>query len=473
MVQNRRDIDEILKEARIFAERHHSSLIFWLLQRFMRCDDYQLDYVIKKIYCMSNPISQSTVESKIKTYLGVLLLPVSFLKKQLRWKSEAKVDYLLETIDADYFYGRFATIYDSLQGTKRITPRVKDSFPREDATDSVYASVYIWTLFSLFLTGILSIIPLYIFCLVNRVNILREYRVALSTYAAFDGYFRRYPCENFVTYADDTNHPSRYIAFRQQCNGSMIVIQNGERGRQPVWAFGMVDQYFVFGQAYVRMLEELGYHMEQACPVGSLALNQRYSELSACDKQPRFDILYIDNGSLCPPYYGGLKQDVAESERTNLAFLNQYKAMHRDLKIAYQLRPYNDNPEVKGVLLNILQGIFTEDIELLENTGQGESYQNVSQANVVLTFQSTMGFEAMMLGKKVLFLNYSGYPNETLCEDKQFQIEEYPGDYEHFAATLDRLLTLELDSIPEIALLRHYVFDGAVQEKIAASIDIM
>lgn len=463
---------DFVEEAETFLIRNRGRVFFWLLKFYTKCSDYELDYLIRKIYCCSLKSSQQIVESELKTGFGVLFLPFFFLySKRILWKRQSPTRYKLETIDEQYFRSRYSTIYEGLEGTKCVTPRYRGSISGQKTTEPAAECVSLAALLRMFLVSICSFIPLYFFCRRSRIDIRREYRNALSLFATFDGYMKRSPCEDFITYEDHSNHPSRYIAFRQNSKGRFIVIQNGERGYHPSWAFGMVDVYFVFGEYYSDLLKDLGYHIGHAFASGSLTLNQHFFRLQKVPKEIKHDIIYIDNGSIAPPLYGGLAEAVARSEETALSHLSRFKADHHGLRIAYQLRPYGEDHAQKEAVLSVFRRHFTEEIEVLDNSGSGESYVNIKQSRLAVTFQSTMGFEAFMLGTKTLFINYSGHPNETLCEDERFQLEDNNASYEVFEQKLLSLIGLELESVPGVALRRHAIFNGRVQEDIAATIN--
>ncbi|MBI5885830.1 MAG: hypothetical protein HZB85_04520 [Deltaproteobacteria bacterium] len=460
-----------IADAEAFAAKHRTRSIFKALKFYTRCNDYEFDFLIRKIYASSIESSQYVHESALKTLFGVLLLPFHLIAtKRLLWKARALTMYNVDTPDEAYFRTRYADIYSALKGTKRVTPRYSGGICGHDTTEPASVSISPRALL-LFLVCPLVAIPLYFFCLASGLNIMRSYRNALGLYATYDGYFRRYPCERFITYAEDTNHPSRYIAFRQNGGRSLIAVQNGERGAHPSWSFGMVDVYFVFGAYYTGLLKEAGYHAGSVFPVGSLSLNMHYARLNAALRRIEYDIVYIDNGTLVPPDYGGLAPDVARSEELALAHLGRFKAAHPGLRVAYQLRPYGGNAAHRAGALAALRRCFTGEIDILENTGGGESYDNIRAARLVINFQSTMGFEAFMLGTKALFVNYSGHANETLCDDPRFQLDGSDKSYKAFEAKVEELLGLELAGPPEVALRRHAAFDGRVQERIAAAIN--
>lgn len=456
-----------------FFIRNRGSVVFRMLKYFTKATDRELGMLIKKIYSSSMESSQQIREGRLKTYLGLPLLPFYILfAKKVVWQRGAESRFNLETPDEEYFRTRYARLFSLLDGTKRITPRHRTaSISGHDTTEPSASSVTAMTLIRLFLISPAVTAPLYIFCLLKGVNILREYRHALNLYATFEGYIRRYPCRDYITYEDHSNHPARYIAFRQSSGKRFIAVQNGERGPQPVWAFGMVDIYFVFGDYYSGLLRRLGYHAGQVVPAGSLTLNMHYETLMATASEPLYDIIYIDNGSLAPPDYGGLREDAARSEEVTLKHLNTLKSRHKGLKVAYQLRPYAGDTDKKARIAAAVRRILTEDIGILENSGSGESYVNIRRARLVVCFQSTMGYEALRMGAKCLFVNCSGYPSETLCEDGRFQIEDENLSYGGFEEKALSLMEMKLDGVPDAALKRHAVFNGRVQEAVAEAIN--
>ena len=409
-------------------------------------------------------------ESAVKKYLGLLLLPVYLLMKtKWIWRKEHKVTYNFDTIDPNYFNRWFAPLYDRLNGTKRITPRVRVDFGGREVTEAKDSSVALQDLFLLFPFAATVFPPLVFFCLRTRVNLIRNYTAAVKNFILFNGYFRRYPCHHFITYADEGNHPCRYVAFRRNCSGDFIVIQNGERTYHPMFAYGMTDRYFVFGQAQVKILKDLRVRAKQFEPVGALYLNEYFDQLrddfQRKDEDCLYDILFVDQSIY--PFNGFTKRSGQALEKI-LEHLNELKRRHPEFRIAYQLRNYGTDLKLKNAVLNRLGQLFTEKIEMLDHQGLGNlaSYQNLFRTNLIVTFESTLGFEALRLGRKVLFVNYSGDPSETLCTDERFQIEDETADFDNFERHVLYLLQMRLTEIPEVALERHLAFDGKVQERI-------
>ncbi len=461
---------DFIAQAGQFAVQCRSSWLYSVLGRYLRCDDREiLDHVFKRIYTQSAP--ENTYISPIHpvaAYVRLLAMPVYFLlRRKIVWRRGAAVDFTLETIDPPYFQRWFSTIYERVRGVKQITPFSGGAFETDHITDPLDSFAYYRDLLWLFVVCPLSLIPLYRLSRRTGLSLTAAYVNTLNVYRKFDGYFKRYPCRIFLTYSDDFNHPCRYLAFHQNSEGELIVVQNGERIYHPQYAFGMVDRYLVFGRAYAQILEKLKVRANEFRPVGALCLNEQFTRVLDASRNgvgEWYNILFIDQ-SFYP--FNGLSKKSSDSIETILRNIRKFHDCHSGIRIAYQLRSYASDLRQKAEVVRRVRDLFSGNITILENEGKGETYVNALRSELVITFESTFGFEAMRMGRKVLFVNYSGDRAETLCPDVRFQIEDEGGDYALFEKRIEELAAMNLDEIPEVALERHFAFDGRVQERIA------
>ncbi len=462
---------DFIAEAESFAQRHGAHPAFRILRSTLRCRKDELAQLAKFIYCACLPSNTiSITENHLRTAFGLSALPLYYLaSKSWRWTPEQRVDYILETIDPPYFNAWFATIYERLRGSKRLSARIRGSFSRPDAIPPFLDSVVAADLLRLLLLMPLLLPSLLDLCARTGLALFKPFRQAIAVYLTYRGFFHRYPCRNYVTFDDMPNHPARYIAFRQSCPGTLTVIQNGERSLLPQLAFGMVDHYLLFGRQHIEIMSSLRTHARRLEPVGALCLNARHAlflETNAGGPPPiHHDILFIDQGisrfNGTPAYFG-------EALERILANLHRYKKDHPGCRIAYQLRFYapEDRPH-RTAVLDMVNRNFPGTFLILGNESRGESYRNILHADLAVTFESTLGFEALRMGRKVLFVNYSGNPGETVCDDRRFQISDPTADYARFAQKVEELRNTRLEDIPEVALHRHHSFDGQVQERVA------
>ena len=450
-------------DARAFAARSRGRLLFRLLRAYTGCTADELDHLAAKAYCLSVPDSQVPCESSAKHWLGVLAAPLVLLRRVSSAGAAPVVDWQLDVEDERYFRERFAEAYTLLPGSKRASPRggavsgVENTGPVDAA-----ASPRAWLLLAF---APLMQLALWWLAAVRGVDIMRGYRGALMTFTLYDGYFRRWPCRVFVTYADDGNDPARYVALRRNAGRSLVAVQNGERGKHPVWAFGMVDVYLLFGESYRRMLEPMGYHVRKSAAVGSVALDARLAALGPLPVEKRWDVLFVDSGTMLPPLFGGLCAAAGAAETALVRRLGELARRHPELRVAYQ--PRNYGPQAMTDAEDAVRAAAGEDAEVLGNDGRGEAYRNVAAAEVVVTFQSTLGFEAFMLGAKTLFVNFSPFETETLCEDPRFQLVDPKAAYESLERAVFDVLALALDGPPPVALAHICAADGGTQRRIA------
>lgn len=449
-----------------FAASRRGNPAFRFLRLFVRAGEGDLDEIVGKIWCDAHPAVYGRRETLAVSCAKSAAHPFYFLAgKSFLWRSEAPADYDVETFDQPYFEKWYRPLYERLPGRKRVTPSTRTPLLLPEAAAPVNSTITPRSLLLLFAAPFF--LPWLVkLSLTHGRNLVAPYRLALGTYALFDGHFKRYPTRHYLAYADDHNHPCRHLAFRQNCAGRMAVVQNGERTHHPVYAFGAMDDYFVFGPYMKRIADDLRLRCGRVLPVGALYLNSRLSLLKASPASPRdIDVLFVDQ--LVWPY-NDFDERTGRSLEILFGFLNELKKRRPERRIVYQLRHYRDEG-LKRTVLETVKRYFTEAIEIAENTGAGESYANISRSKLVITLNSTLGYEAFFVGRgsKVLFANAAGNPYEIYSDDPRFQFYDDSGRFAPFEARVEYLLGLTLDSPPAVALERHAFLDDRVQERIA------
>lgn len=461
---------DFIARARRFASEHKNDSAFRYLKAFLRANEDELARVMAKLYCDSLPESSGEYETLPRSALKLLVHPLYYLfTKKLVWRSEPPVAFDLETIDQAYFEKWYRRVYERLPEPKRVTPGRPAALSGVSQAQPVAASITPRS--ALWLAAApLWIAPLWALSRLQGQNLLASYRKALSVYAVFDGHFRRYPCRHFVTYSDELNHPCRHLAFRQNCPGRLVAVQNGERIYHPSFAFGAMDDYLVFGPFMRGLCRDLIISAERVTPVGALNLDEWHAlieELERASEPPLYDVLLIDQ-SLWP--HNGLDRRTAATFEKVFENLNTLKKRRPELRIACQLRDYGRDVRQKDFVLAAMKRSFTEDIRILENSSRGEAYANIFRSRLIVCFNSTIGYEAFFCGKgkKTLFVNCGGNPFSVLSLDPRFQLYDESADYGRFEKAAISLLELNLDEPPAVARERHLPPDGKVPERIAA-----
>lgn len=460
-----------LHRAEDFVAAHRSHLAFRLFGWLLGAKGAELDQVLKSVYCAC--INNYDIpESAWKSRVGFLVLPAYlWTSKNWLWRRETKALFMVETTDRDHFERFLAAMYERLPEAKRLTPRAPETFAGAglDLTRPWTDSVRLGDLLAL--TILAPVLQLLLWRLSKKtgLNLLKACRQAISIYISFNGYFRRYPCRHFVTFEDVVTQPSRYLAFRRNCDGDLVVIQNGSRIPHPMFAYGMMDRYFLFGEAYAEAMRAVRVKARDFKSVGAMCLDERFglyqAETAGGPPENRYDVLYIDQG-VHP--HNGIDKRVSDSMLLILDNLAAYRRAHPAVRVAYQLRDYGPQTRAREAVTTLLRERYPDFIVLDNDSSKGDSYRNILRSNLVMTFESTLGLEALRMGKKVCFVNYSGDPTETICEDPAFQLEDAAADYGRFERKVSELLAMPLSGVPSVAHRYHEHFDGRLQQRIAA-----
>lgn len=458
-----------IADAEGFAAAQRRSILFRTLGWFMGAEGVELDQLIKKIFCVALPENTyDAPEPPLITLFGLPLLPLRLLCKSWRWRAETATDSQMEILTAGHFDRFFSVLYRTLPGTKRLSPR--DDSPPPPGERSTLPTTAVAAPEDIARLCLLA--PLWSILLLPSIprrglRLFKAFRQAVSIHAAASGHFARYPCRRFITPMDDLNHPARWLAFRRRGGRSWVVIQNGDRNLHPLFAFGRADVYCVFGTAYAEILSAIGTRAEAFPCVGAFYLNERHPLLQGLLAErpaPRWDLLFIDQG-VFP--HNGLCADSGRALLRLLAHVGEFARRHPERKVAVQLRPYAADDPRRSAVLDAVARTCPTTVEVLENDGRGSSYRNVLSARLAATFESSLGFEAMALGCKTLFVNYSKDPAETLCPDDRFQLTGSGDDFDAFEQRVLSLLEMQLDEIPAAARARHSAIDGRTMERIA------
>lgn len=458
-------------DARRFAAEEARHPAFRLMRLYFGCGEEELAQVAAKVWCESVPENTYAIpENGARRALGLLAFAFTWpLRKAWLWRPEPPRDWILETIDGPYFRRWFSRLFAALPGSKAVSPRGPFDEPGIATVPVHTASVRARDGLALMLLSPFMTLAIGALSRRRGIDLRQAYRQMITLHTVWRGFFARHPCRDFVTFDDETNPPVRALARRREGVRRYIVVQNGERSVHPRLGFGMMDLYFVFGPAYERILRSIGTDCPEFVPTGALCLNYHHDTIAAARARGGellHDVLMIDQG-IFP--YNGLNERSGRSLETMMERLGEFKRKHPGLRVGYQLRKYHpEQADLKRLLLETLRRRCGDGVAILDNDDGVQSYRAVLRSEVVLTFESTLGFESLMLGRKTLFCNFSGDPNETLCADPAFQHEDPAADYGRFEAKLLALLAAPpLAAPPAVAAERHFATDGRVQERIA------
>lgn len=229
------------------------------------------------------------------------------------------------------------------------------------------------------------------------------------------------------------------ILSRVYTRAEFLGIQNGLRGIEvaELAPHLCLPNLLCFGQEVVDRYKQEGCSVSRFIIGGSLK-NSLYLASNKVPQVKRYDLLWVSQ--FRPARFGSTMLELKESSLVLLEFLQRYcEENDRTLCIACSCKERNFSYEYQF----LLQQIRIPNVQLVPNDDNNfSSYRSMDMANVTVTVNSTIGFEGISRGNKVLFCNFS--------EDKYFDVpsgysegpwalRDSARDYEKFAAVLQSL----------------------------------
>jgi surface carbohydrate biosynthesis protein len=228
-------------------------------------------------------------------------------------------------------------------------------------------------------------------------------------------------------------------------NVPCIGIQNGFRASFDVdcdVAY-YCNHLFCFGQREVFEFPNFGYRFDHIYPVGSLQLEKNFKR-ELLNVSNVYDLLIIScwRGNI------GFGQDVYDSMqamRVMDKLLAKYLSRH-NLRAAVVLRSERDSdqwimPEIGMSEEKYYQSIYGEKLEIIDvNFAERNVYSAMQVSDVIVAAHSTTCLlEALALGKKILYANFTGSDKYHCDLDPNIIFSGDENDEDHFFNRLDAL----------------------------------
>jgi len=252
---------------------------------------------------------------------------------------------------------------------------------------------------------------------------------------------------SLISAADNYYNSIRYYFYKKYAFKQIFLIQNAFRtGFRSYWSGDMytyTDYYLGFGTKNIEIQKGM------CCPnkigLGSLRLSDMMIASQFHDKL-QYDIIFIEQLALNKTP-DGFNIDYYWK---CLELLVRFAKQHPSLRIAYGIRP--KRMKIYGASKGLVS-LINEVDHFLEGSGiqitdeSQSSYENVLASKVVLFYSSTLGFEALGMGKRVLNLNLN---KQSLGMGVENDIGVFvDGDQELFNQTVLSLIESSDEAIDE------------------------
>jgi glycosyltransferase involved in cell wall biosynthesis len=261
-----------------------------------------------------------------------------------------------------------------------------------------------------------------------------------------------------VVSGNDTGLP---LAKTKAAGLRVALIQNGVRGWVSDAVFCFADLYLALEAGVLLPIrEQTGCRFARAEPIGSIMLSHYLAKRGKTPPEPEFDVVFVSSLETERPFDQMFKHYAMEFERATIDLVNEL-AKSTELSVAYYPRYANEVDALRRL------GLHSDEVTYLEYREHGV-YAALDAARVVLTSFSTVGLEAMAVGKPVGYVNLSGnkvlnpgmpeagieYTNgggeafvafvRGLLEARDIDLSRYIVQAPDFSATAARLIAEEL-----------------------------
>jgi surface carbohydrate biosynthesis protein len=229
------------------------------------------------------------------------------------------------------------------------------------------------------------------------------------------------------------------ILSRVYTKAKFLGIQNGLRGIEvaELAPHLCLPNLLCFGQEVVDRYQQEKCSVSRFVVGGSLK-NSLYLASTKVAQEKKYDLLWVSQ--FRPARFGSTMPVLKENSLMLLEFVQRYcEESGRTLCIACSCKERNFSYEYQF----LLQQIRVPKVRLVPNDDNNfSSYRAMDMANVTVTINSTIGFEGISRGNKVLFCNFSEdeyFDVPSGYSEGPWALRDPSGDYEKFAATLKSL----------------------------------
>lgn len=241
-----------------------------------------------------------------------------------------------------------------------------------------------------------ALVRLFFFIRSRQVHIAWLYIVMAKKISEYSSEISDMSAGILLSSGDNYYGPVRYEIYKKYIR-TIALMQNGIRGSFGSDSFICADYYFSFGHDIWKNI--YGLSCDNIVPIGSVKSFSVPRRRLADNLH--LDIVFIEQI---------VKEDVLDScwrwaYREVMANLVRFAVEHSDLKVCIAMRPWRNSVVAEE------NDAWLRGTSILTSTAlRLNSYEALQQAKLVITYNSSMGFEAAALGIPFLFCNYDHLP---------------------------------------------------------------
>ena len=229
--------------------------------------------------------------------------------------------------------------------------------------------------------------------------------------AMYSTHSKQINCHVLFSAGDNYYNSLRYFLYKKNGIKNIALLQNGLRTgkwtNETVDVYTYCDYYFGFGVEQINV--QAGMHCPNKMPVGSVKLGLMLDQYKNYKKTVHFDIVFLASYEERDTCY--IKVDTYNKIIENLCNFSinnpNYKIFYSDKK--------RKNKSVK--YMKMIQKIQRSGI-VCSSSNIDNSYNAILCSDVCLFYRTTIGLEALAMGKMVLNINYDESNTPMLPTDE-------------------------------------------------------
>lgn len=270
------------------------------------------------------------------------------------------------------------------------------------------------------------------FSIKYQFDFLNLYLRILRSMCKYETESKNIKADFLITAFDNGYNALRYWIYKKNGIKNIISIQNGFRLDMYLYS----DFYFSYGKKQITNM--YGLKAREIIYSGSFPLFylfQKYKNINI-----KYDIVLIEE-------YANFDFENGYRITTFKKILENFKEFakrNNKFKIAYRVRKVREIGEDDYYLP--IDSLLKDSNIIFESSQSKDSYEAVMKSRVVITYCSSLGFEAIGMNKKVLICNYDNFDFLPNIDSPAVSLD---GSYEEFEEKLLYLLNIDYNLMEE------------------------
>jgi CDP-glycerol glycerophosphotransferase (TagB/SpsB family) len=204
---------------------------------------------------------------------------------------------------------------------------------------------------------------------------------------------------------DEIGRVSKCINYSAKKSGvKTILIQHGALAEYPLYGSFCADIFALYGENSARIYKNLGVEDKQLKIVGNIRFDELFSKMKSYNRESTLNKIGVQTNKKVILF---TSQPVTYEENElllNEIFSEFSKLPKENYHLVIKLHPAEDGRLHNNIAKSFDNYTIIKDIDIFEI---------IHASDLVITYWSTTGLEAMVLGKPVIVLNLSGKPDKV------------------------------------------------------------